>query len=451
MPPPTVGCHHLLPTVYCLPSSVICPLPSFTCHLPTIYCPLSPSVTVPPFAHQHSYSQRGSNTLVTCCESATRPHLTTVNMLKSAKKRNTAKPQPQQQPQLPSSPSSVPVLPSPAATMNNGPQPPISTVPATDFAFFLQHATSKDLERFLELAATTQGGRNLRLLWCRAFTEGVEQGTDKAKFATDLQLLNANLDGFQDGYESGCDSVEEIIRQYEARIEKALYNEWSTWKGHSDACFELPLSPSTRDFAVQSDPFCLFPTTSSLTCEVATQSDPISFPLMASSSTQTPSTLPAFVDPASTFQNLSTPLPPLINQPTPQDFPPKKLSWADNVATSLPSFIPSVAPRDLSCLRSEKAHPFGALRQRDHRTHRQPRKSRNRNTFISSDPKSHSVPIPPISSFTISKKTHTRSVTPPYLSPSRLSLSPPLNWEDDPRLLALSHALRALGWNRGVS
>ena len=127
--------------------------------------------------------------------------------------------------------------------MNNGPQSPISTVPATDFAFFLQHATSEDLECFLKLVTTTQGGQNLRLLWCRAFT-------NKAKFATDLQLLNANLDGFQDGYESGRDSVEEIIRQYEAQIEKALYNEWSTWKGHSDACFELPLSPSTCHFTV---------------------------------------------------------------------------------------------------------------------------------------------------------------------------------------------------------
>jgi len=68
------------------------------------------------------------------------------------------------------------------------------------------------------------------------------------------------------------------------------------WKGHSDACFKLPLSPSTHDFAVQSDPFCSSPTTSSLTCKVATQSDPIPFPPTASSSTQTPSTLPAFVD-----------------------------------------------------------------------------------------------------------------------------------------------------------
>lgn len=340
-------------------------------------------------------------------------------MPKSVKKRSATKaPQPQQQ-QQPSS-SSATSLPSPATTVNNGPQPPVPIIPTFDFTFFLQHASSADLERFLELASTTQEGRNLRLLWRWAFAEGVEQGTDKANFATDLQLSNANLDGFQDGYEQGREEVaEEIIQGYEKRIEKALYDEWSTWKGHGDNCFKLPISPSTREFAVQSDPICLPPATSALTCEVAIQSEPIHFPPTASSSTQTPMTPPA---------STAT----------------EKISWADDVATLPSSFIPSTAPRDLSCLRSERIHPFGALRQRDRCTRRQPQNHRNRNTYIFSYPKSRSVSIPPISPFTIPRK-------PPHLSPSCFSPSPPLNWEDDPRLSALSHALRALGWNRGVS
>jgi hypothetical protein len=78
-----------------------------------------------------------------------------VNMPKSAKKCNNAKTQPQQ---LPSSPSSVPVPPSPAITVNNGPKPPTPTITTIDFAFFLQHASPKDIKRFFVLASMTQEG-----------------------------------------------------------------------------------------------------------------------------------------------------------------------------------------------------------------------------------------------------------------------------------------------------
>jgi hypothetical protein len=136
------------------------------------------------------------------------------------------------------------------------------------------------------------------------------------------------------------------------------------WKGHSDACFKLPVSPSTRDFAVQSDPICfepptspltcdfavqsdpicLSPITSSLTCEVAIQSDPIHFPSTVSSSTQTPLTLPTSANSTATLPSSSPPPPPqLINESTVLPNTPAKLSWADDITTSLPSFIPSTA------------------------------------------------------------------------------------------------------------
>ena len=59
----------------------------------------------------------------------------------------------------------LPPLPSPATAVNNSPQPPVPTVTAIDFELFLQRTTSRDLEEFLELAATTQEGQNLGLLW----------------------------------------------------------------------------------------------------------------------------------------------------------------------------------------------------------------------------------------------------------------------------------------------
>jgi hypothetical protein len=159
------------------------------------------------------------------------------------------------------------------------------------------------------------------------------------------------------------------------------------------------------------------------------------------------------------FESLSPPLlPPLANQPTIQVSPPKKLSWADDVVSSLPIIIPPTVPCDFSCLRSEKIQPFGALHQRDRRTRRQPRKPRNQKTFIPSDTKSqsvpgsiphHSYPISFISSSCISTKSHKHS--PLYFSPLRVSPPSHFNWESDPRLFALSSALKALGWNRGVS
>ena len=108
---PLFTAYHLLSSVLCHLSPVICPPSTVHC-LPVLQCHLLPTSTLIPNEDQTHSSP-----------AATRPHLTTVNMPKSAKKRNTAKLQPQQQLQLPSSPSSVPVLPSPAATVNNGPQP----------------------------------------------------------------------------------------------------------------------------------------------------------------------------------------------------------------------------------------------------------------------------------------------------------------------------------------
>ena len=333
--PASFATNHPLLTINASPSSVQCPVSSVQCPLSSVFCLPSSAFRLLPTVDQPHVLPATTHPLI---PSTSHYH---ANMPKSAKKRNTAKTQLQPQPQLqplpllPSSPLSAPVPPSPATTVNSGPKPLVPPITTIDFAFFLQHASPEDLEHFLALASTTQEGRNLKFLWRRAFLEGEKQGIDKAKSATDLQLRNANLDGFQDGYNEGRDSVEDRLQCYEDQIAVALQDERSKWKGHGETCFKLPISPSTRDSAVQSDPICL--------------------PATASSSTQTP-LIP----------------PPLPNSATMGDLPPKKLSWADDVALSLPIITSPPLPRDLSCLRSEKVHPFGALRQRDRRTHRQP-------------------------------------------------------------------------------
>ena len=249
-------------------------------------------------------------------------------------------------------------------------------------------------------------GRNLGLLWRRAFLGGVEQGIAKAKLAMNQQLEDANLEGFQDGYDQGCDEAEEFSRHYEDQLNRALQGERSKWKGHGDTCFEIPVSPSTRESAVQSDPIRLPPTIS-----LSTQTPPHSI-AMATVQVDTPKTPPHTTTMAAVQVDTLNPPPPHVEvqadiprstansavqtvplgtqytssqtSPPPSPIPDPihitarlspPLSWADDIATSLSSLIPPTAPHDLSCLRSEKIHPFGALCQRDRRTQRQPRKS----------------------------------------------------------------------------
>jgi hypothetical protein len=120
-------------------------------------------------------------------------------MPSAAKKRSTAKTQPQPQPQPLSSPSNAPVLPSPATTVNNGPEPPAPTIVTVDFAFFILHASPDDLKTFFELAAKTWEGQNLKLLWDRAFMGGMKAGREEASKPEDYQCRLAFATGYNQG------------------------------------------------------------------------------------------------------------------------------------------------------------------------------------------------------------------------------------------------------------
>ena len=115
------------------------------------------------------------------------------------------------------------------------------------------------------------------------------------------------------------------------------------------------------------------------------------------------------------------------------------LDWAEDatllpIAPLLPT--PSVprqhAPHDFSGLRSSGLNPFSSLQRRSKQLCGRTPRFRHQNTpFIRPLQSYRSSP----SFFTPSKHT-----SPPHISA--------LNWDQDPRLLNLSQALKALGWIR---
>jgi hypothetical protein len=143
--------------------------------------------------------------------------------------------------------------------------------------------------------------------------------------------------------------------------------------------------------------------------------------------------------PKSPQRRVFDPQPPVLipNDPT---TPPTPFNWADDAA-SLPILTSRLPPRNLSVLRSSSLTPFSSLQRRNKRA--QTPFSRHSNNYIPSPtPRqtfSHRhLPMPHISSI------------PPRLAQvyPRFSPTPALNWEADPRLSELSHALKALGWIR---
>lgn len=133
------------------------------------------------------------------------------------------------------------------------------------------------------------------------------------------------------------------------------------------------------------------------------------------------------------------------------------LDWAEDVASIpiLPN--PSIAPRDLSVLRTPNSQPF-----RDLRRHRK-RRQMAQHTWSAVPQKSeqlvNSVNALPPSFIT---RRHPSGIAPgkpviviPSASASSASTSPliiplTLDWDQDPRLLELGCALKALGWIRAL-
>jgi hypothetical protein len=110
----------------------------------------------------------------------------------------------------------------------------------------------------------------------------------------------------------------------------------------------------------------------------------------------------------------------------------KHFSWADDTYVSHTTPIsPMKSPRDLSCLRSTTPHPFSSLRRR----HGHPK---NRRSFQRHGCHNHFH----------SHSRYYQHYPSPYSQPPPAIMTNSLDWDQDPRLLDLSNALRALGWVR---
>jgi hypothetical protein len=73
---------------------------------------------------------------------------------------------------------------------------------ASAFRDFIEIAELGDIKTFLETAASTPDGENLRLLWARAFKEGLRVG--HGLYVGAVEGLNkAHKEGYEEGYNEG--------------------------------------------------------------------------------------------------------------------------------------------------------------------------------------------------------------------------------------------------------
>jgi hypothetical protein len=259
-------------------------------------------------------------------------------------------------------------------------------------------------------AATASSNTTLGAVWRHAF----KAGQDNASQMVDgMQVSDVLKIGFEKGQVHG------IVQEREL---------WEM-AGHSQTCFATASSLTT-------------------TADAGTQVDLIA-PLPAHTNTsiqtidaniQTPTSFSATI---STQMSVATDSPSLV-------LPVSRLDWAED-ATSLPilplipiSSVPRQrVPRDFSGLRSSQPNPFGSLQRRSKQPRAQVASRLRRNILFSQSSHSRYQP-PPMRPLPLFPKPR---IFPQASKNAPLIPSPSvLNWDQDPCLLDLSRALKALGW-----
>ena len=282
------------------------------------------------------------------------------------------------------------IIPPPSQSTERTPALSTSLPPhiSINFETFIELADLEDIPQFFDAIASIQEGRNLKLLWDRAFEAGLNQGRSEEREFRDEMYLRGKAQGIKE-----AEAVE--IDFYHHGTEKGRIEERNEWisAGHGLHC----LSPVAilSDESTQTD---LVPSATA-SCDVSSQTVLLPDPIPNTTLTTSPS--------------------------------PTSFNWADDAAL-LPSQISPSPPRDLSSLRSSKSNPFSSLQRRSkNRTGRtlQPRHRRSHFNFNSFHPPHHI-------SFS------------PFQRHSHIKTYSHLNWESDPRLSDLSRSLKALGWIR---
>ena len=303
-----------------------------------------------------------------------------------------------------------------------------SPASATHIAFreFIQLADLDDVADFIDAAASTSDGGNLKLLWKRAFEEGLRVGRQLYVGAVN-KLNEAHNGGYEEGYNEGRrdEQMDWIIDS------QGLHGDQPPPREESGAQTDPPSLVDASVYAVNTDT-----TTSSTSAQI----NPLpSVPIITvDNSTQTQNDV----------DNDSLP-PPLViltapvlkpspkTEPHPQPLP-AHFDWA-NDAVSLPILPSKPPPRDLSVLRSSSQQPFSSLQRRN---------KKSKKHFSQSFRCYHSSSVPHQIFFQARYLPFCSSSAPFVPAPCSRSSPSTLNWEDDPRLSDLSRALRTLGWIR---
>jgi hypothetical protein len=127
------------------------------------------------------------------------------------------------------------------------------------FFNFITIATTDNIKKFLEFAATTPDGENLEHLWERAYEDGFENGRKSL-----LRNLERKLeDKFEEGVEKGMnigreegytvakEAFDELINKIRAREDSKIA---STSNSSTQTDLAVTLATTTRPISVQTDP-----------------------------------------------------------------------------------------------------------------------------------------------------------------------------------------------------
>lgn len=269
----------------------------------------------------------------------------------------------------------------------------------------------------------------LRTLWDTALEVGRKMalgGLEEIKgdaLAEGMEL--GKVLGRREEMENCKKDVEKSYKQgYMVGREVGACEEGERWgkNGHSGdgMCSQAAPIGTTHDIAIQT------PSSSegrTSTCTVSTQTVP----------------LPAV--PAHTVETLVMP-----SEKVP------KLNWADDVEAILPTPVFHSPPqRNLSTLSTGATRPFGTLQRHVNRSCSYLRQPRQSHHFMQPPPYTRATPWGP--TITHCHPSGIASGKPVFALPSSIrgriwAPSIHLDWDQDPRLINLSNALRSLGWVR---
>src|ERR1700678_4520767 len=145
----------------------------------------------------------------------------------------------------------------------------------TEFRNFIELADSKTIKHFVTIAASSPEGENLKILWARAFKEGLVAG--HALYGrTEEKLKEAHELGYEQGFKEGGSSK---IDLFQAGIDEGRRDEWGDWAtaGHGQYCFQraaILIHDYFSSSGVQTDTPTFVTTSTSTSTEYTTVSEP---------------------------------------------------------------------------------------------------------------------------------------------------------------------------------